>query len=79
MKYWKECLLILVHLTASRPSRSKEVLSIRRRNRDIAIRNVFIDNGMVSLVVRYIKGLSKTISRSIVIRFLPERVGRLLV
>jgi len=64
---------------ASRPSRSKEVLSIRRRNRDIVIRNVFIDNRIVSLVVRYIKGLSKTISRSIVIRFLPKRVGRLLV
>ena len=71
--------MILVHLTAGRPSRSKEVLSIRRRNKDIAIRNVFIDNRIVSLVVRYIKGLSKTISRSIVIRFLPERVGRLLV
>jgi hypothetical protein len=55
------------------------VLSIRRRNRDIAIRNVFIDNRIVSLVVRYIKGLSKKISRSIVIRFLPKRVGRLLV
>jgi len=71
--------LILVHLTAGRPSRSKEVLSIRRRNRDIAIRNVFVDNRMVSLVVRYMKGLSKTISRSIVIRYLPKRVGRLLV
>jgi len=69
----------LVYLIASRPSRLKEVLSIRRRNRDIVIRNMFIDNGIVSLVVRYIKGLSKTISRSIVIRFLPKRVGRLLV
>lgn len=71
--------MILVHLTAGRPGRSKEVLSMRRRNRDMAMRNVFIDNGMVSLVVRYMKGLSKTMSRSIVIRFLPERVGRLLV
>jgi len=71
--------LILVHLTAGGPGRLKEVLSIRRRNGDIAIRNVFIDNRMVSLVVRYVKGLSKTISRSIVIRFLPKRVGRLLV
>jgi len=79
LKYWKECLLILVHLTAGGPGRSKEVLSIRRRNGDIAIRNVFVDNGMVSLVVRYIKGSSKTMSRSIVMRFLPERVGRLLV
>lgn len=71
--------MILVHLTAGRPSRSKEVLSIRRRNGDIAIRNVFIDNGMVSLVVRYMKGLSKTMSGNIVIRFLPKRVRRLLV
>jgi len=47
-------LLILVHLTASRPSRSKEVLSIRRRNRDMVIRNVFINDRIVSLVVRYI-------------------------
>jgi len=69
----------LVHLIASRPSRSKEVLSIRRRNRDIVIRNVFVNNRIVSLVVRYMKGLSKLMKGSIVIRFLLERVGRLLV
>jgi len=69
----------LVHLTAGGPGRSKEVLSIRRRNGDMAMRNVFIDDRIVSLVVRYVKGLSKTMSGSIVIRFLPERVGRLLV
>ena len=79
LKYWKECLLILVHLTAGGPSRSKEVLSIRRRNGDMVIRNVFVDDGMVSLVVGYVKGLSKSMKGSTVMRFLPERVGRLLV
>jgi hypothetical protein len=79
LKYWKECLLILVHLTAGGPSRLKEVLSIRRRNRDMVIRNVFINDRMVSLVVRYVKGLSKSMKGSTVIRFLLERVGRLLV
>ena len=79
LKYWKECLLILVHLTAGGPGRSKEVLSMRRRNGDMAMRNVFVDDGMVSLVVRYVKGSSKTMSGSIVMRFSPERVGRLLV
>jgi hypothetical protein len=68
-----------VHLIGSRPGRANKVLSIRRRNSKTIIRNVFIDNRIVSLVIRYIKGLSKSIKGSIVIRFLPERVGRLIV
>jgi hypothetical protein len=68
-----------VHLTGGRPGRANKVLSIRKRNSKTIIRNVFIDNRIVSLVIRYIKGLSKSIKGSIVIRFLPERVGRLIV
>jgi hypothetical protein len=68
-----------VYLIGGRLGRVNKVLSIRRRNSKIIIRNVFIDNRIVSLVIRYIKGLSKSIKESIVIRFLLERVRRLIV
>ena len=68
-----------MHLTKGRLGRANKVLSVRRRNSKTIIRNMFIDNKMVSLVVRYIKGSSKSIRGSTVIRFLLERVGRLMV
>ena len=79
VKGWKECFLILVHLTGGGPGRANEVLSVRRRNGETMMRNVFVDDGMVSLVVRYVKGSSKSMKGSTVMRFLPERVGRLIV
>jgi hypothetical protein len=79
VKGWKECFLILVHLTGGGPGRANEVLSVRRRNGETMMRNVFVDDGMVSLVVGYVKGSSKSMKGSTVMRFLPERVGRLMV
>lgn len=46
-------LAVAVHLTAGQPVRSPELLSVRDENVDGALRNIFIDNDMVSIVTAY--------------------------
>ena len=77
-----EQLLLLVHLTGGQPARGTELLCIQHSNAtDVSggIRNIFIENGLVSFVTYYHKGYSITGTTKIIHRYLPSEVGELLI
>jgi superfamily II DNA helicase RecQ len=78
---FKEELLVLCHLAAGAPARGPELLSIMHQNGEDsrAQRGVFIDDGMVELVVTYHKGFSVSQKLKIIHRYLPREVGEMLV
>ncbi|KAF9882534.1 hypothetical protein FE257_007679, partial [Aspergillus nanangensis] len=75
-----EQLLIVCHLTAGHPARGTEILSLRHVNTLYGgHRGVFIENGLVGLVTAYHKGYHMAGSTSLIHRYLPERVSKILV
>ena len=73
-------LLLLVHMTGGQPARGTELLTLRWRNSVRSeIRNIFIENGMVSFVTSYHKNYAATNSTKIIHRYLPLEVGEILV
>jgi hypothetical protein len=53
-----EQLLLLIHITSGQPARGTELLTVQWRNGSHGLRrNIFIENGLVSLVTAYHKGL----------------------
>ena len=75
-----EKLLLLIHMTAGQPARSTEVIGLRFENTAQAgVRNIFIQDGMVSCITAYHKNFRSFDQAKIIHRFLPESVGRLLV
>jgi hypothetical protein len=78
---FKEDLLALVHLTAGVPARGTEVLSIQHTNGDDsrAQRGIFVENGMVALMIRYHKGYSSSQKMKVIHRYLPREVGEIVV
>lgn len=75
-----EHLLFLIHLTAGLPARSTEILTLRHTNTAIGgLRNIFIDQDLVMIVIGIHKTLTKTQRLKIIHRFLPEEVGTLLI
>jgi superfamily II DNA helicase RecQ len=75
-----EHLLFLVHLTAGLPARSTEILTLRHTNTASGgLRNIFIDQDLVMIVLGIHKTLTKTQRLKIVHRFLPEEVGTILI
>jgi hypothetical protein len=73
-----EHLLLLVHLTLGQPTRGIEIISLRHVN-TTHHRNVFIEDGLVTIVTSYHKGYTCTGSTKIIHRYLPNEVGELLV
>ncbi|KAJ4129428.1 hypothetical protein NW765_016300 [Fusarium oxysporum] len=56
-----EHLLFLIHLSAGLPARSTEILTIRHRNTAAGgIRNIFIDRGLVMIIIGIHKNLSQS-------------------
>lgn len=75
-----EQLLLLIHLTSGQPARGTEILSLRYKNSlHGQIRNVFLEDGLVSTVTSYHKGYAVTGSTKIIHRYLPREVGELLI
>uniref|UniRef100_A0A4E9DLA7 Helicase ATP-binding domain-containing protein n=1 Tax=Gibberella zeae TaxID=5518 RepID=A0A4E9DLA7_GIBZA len=75
-----EHLLFLIHLSAGLPARSTELLTIRHRNTAAGgIRNIFIDRGLVMIVIGIHKNLSQSQRLKVIHRFIPQEVGVLLV
>ncbi|RGP76773.1 hypothetical protein FSPOR_6, partial [Fusarium sporotrichioides] len=75
-----EHLLLLIHLSAGLPARSTEILTIRHRNTAAGgLRNIFIDRGLVMIVIGIHKNLSQSQRLKIIHRFLPQEVGTLLI
>lgn len=75
-----ERLLLLVHLTAGQPARGTELVGLRYKNTISShLRDVFIEEGAVTMVTAYHKGYSITGSTKIIHRYLPREVGELMV
>ena len=65
-------LLVLMHITGGQPARGTEILSIRHRNTSAGgHRNVFIEDGLVVFVTRYIKQFMMTGDVKIIHRYVP--------
>lgn len=80
IRQFKDLLLVLTHLISGAPARGTELLSIRYRNTDIGgLRNLFIENGLISLVPIYYKGYNLTAKPKVIHRYLPSEVSILLV
>jgi hypothetical protein len=75
----KELLLLMMCFTGGQPSRAPELLGMRWKNTtNGGIRNVFIEEGLVSFVAMYHKGYKSSGNIKIINRFLPREVGELL-
>lgn len=73
-------LLVLFHITGGQPARAPELLSIQYSNStSTGLRNIFVENGLVSFVTYYHKGYSVQNSTKIIHRYLPREVGELFV
>jgi hypothetical protein len=78
--HFREKLAILVHLTAGQPARGPELLSIRHGNTPAGgIRNLFVEDGLVTFVTRYHKGYMVSGDIKIIHRYVPREVGELVV
>jgi hypothetical protein len=76
---FREWLSVVIHITAGQPSRTPKLLSIRYRNSEREIRNVFIEDGMVVFVSRYHKGFHISNDTKVIQQYLPQEVGELVV
>jgi len=72
-------LLVLVYLTAGQPPRGTELVTARHRNSVYGSRTVYVHDGQVMIVTEYDKSMAQYGNHRVVCRFLPARVGRLLV
>src|SRR5436190_2328083 len=71
-----EQLLLLVHITSGQPARGTELLSLQYCNAAHGRRrNIFIENGLVTIVTLCYKGYSITNSTKIIHRYLPQEVS----
>ena len=74
-----EQLLILIHITGGQPARGTEITVLRHMNAQQNMRNIYVQDGRVMLVTRYHKAQALTGQLRVIPRFLPTRVGQLLV
>ena len=78
-----EVLLCLVHVTGGQPARGTELIILQHANSGSASndgrRNIYIDRGLVCIHTRYHKNIIKMNRAKDVFRFLPRRVGTLMI
>jgi hypothetical protein len=81
VKKFKEELIVLCHLNAGAPARGPKLFSVMRENGQDsrAQRGVFLDDGMVEMIISYHKGFSFSQEVKIIHRYLPQEVGELVV
>jgi superfamily II DNA helicase RecQ len=73
-------LWVLVHITGGQPARGTELLAVRHQNASAgARRNIFLDNGLVTLVSDYHKGYNTSGRLKIIHRFIPAEISLLIV
>lgn len=53
---FREKLSVAIYVTSGHPARAPELLSLRHRNTDGAVRNIFIENRLVVVATKYHKG-----------------------
>ena len=74
-----EYLLILIHIMGGQPGWGTEITTLRYANAMQSMRNIFMKEGRVMVVTEYHKSMAMTDQLKVIPRFLPERVGKLLV
>ena len=67
-----------IHVTGGQPGRGSELMSIKWRNGQHALRNVYIYDGCVLVLIKYNKSRASTNRSFWVARFLPPAVGQIL-
>lgn len=73
-----ETLLLLVHITSGQPARGTEIIGLLHSNTTLH-RNIFAEDGLISIVTSYHKGYTCTGSTRIIHRYLPKEVSELCV
>lgn len=77
---FKEKLAVLVHVVGGQPSRAPELLSLQYINTETnQRRNIFIEDGMVTLVSAYHKGFYASNDVKVISRYVPREVGELII
>ena len=77
---FREQLAVLIHLCSGQPARGTELLSIRAVNTEVGgHRNLFIEDGLVSLVTLYHKGFHLSGNTKVIHRYLPRELGELVI
>jgi hypothetical protein len=82
VKDFLELLVCLVHVTGGQPARGTELSILQHTNgcnTSNPSRNIYIDRGMVCIYSRYHKNILKANKTKDIFRFLPPRVGSLMV
>jgi hypothetical protein len=73
-------LSIAIHICGGQPAYAPELLSIRYKNTDSGgHRNMFVEDGMVALVISYHKGFYVSNDVKIIYRYLPWDIRELMV
>jgi superfamily II DNA/RNA helicase len=78
-QHFLELLSLAVHVAGGQPARGPELLSVRWRNGVLQDRNLYVIDGQVAVVTRYHKTQSQWDKPKVVVRFLPDAVGQLVV
>jgi len=73
---FRELLLFATHLLMGQPARGTEITTVRYRNGVLQDRNLFVIDGVFTMVVRYHKSQSQWDKPKVVPRFAPERLGQ---
>ena len=77
---FREKLAVLVYIVGGQPSRVPELLSLQYVNTETnRRRNIFIEDGMVTLVSAYHKGFYASNDIKMIHRYVLREVGELLV
>lgn len=77
---FKKDLLVLFQMAGGGPGRGTEILTVRHRNDSTGEgRGIFMDGGLVDVVVGYHKGYGFSAKSKIIHRFLPREVSELVV
>ena len=79
IKRFLELLLALIHMTAGQPARGEEITPIRHQNGFLQDRNIYMLDGQVMVVTRYHKSQALFGAPKVIPRFLPWKVGQLMV
>lgn len=79
LRTFREVLLVLVHIWGGQPGRGPEVTTLRHCDSWQLVRNIFILDGQVMLVTDRDKTKALRDQGRKVARFLPERIGQLLI
>ena len=77
---FREDILIMMHILGGMPARSWEILKVRYSNIEYGgIRNIIIDWGLVYFVTLYHKNYRNSDQVKIIYRYLPRKVGELVI